>query len=62
MLGMPDHQFHALIAHERVESLRATMLASRRRPWRRDDDQEPKEAGQLTPRLEPQALEPRQAA
>ena len=51
MLGMSDHRFHALVAQERVESLRATMLASRHRP-RQQRVEEPKEAGQMPPRLE----------
>ena len=52
MMGMPDHQFHALIAHDHVESLRETMLASRRRRRLRDD-REQKEAGRVSPRLDP---------
>ena len=50
MLGIPDRHFHALIAQERVESLRATMVASRR--WRRNEA-EKEGAGRLVPRLEP---------
>lgn len=60
MLGMPDHHFHALIAQERVESLRATMAASRR--LRRREDAEHEEAGQLAPRLDPRGGHARGAA
>jgi len=49
-MGMPDHHFHALIAQERIESLRSTMLASRRR--RRRDEHKRDEAGPTAlPRL-----------
>jgi hypothetical protein len=54
MLGMPDHHFHALIARERAESLRATMIASRRsRRRRHENSREENEAGHRMLRLEP---------
>ena len=61
MMGMPDHQFHTLIAQEWVESLRSTMLASRRRRRLREIDART-EAGRQQPRLETFGLEPRNAA
>jgi hypothetical protein len=54
MMGMPDHHFHALVARERTESLRSTMLASSRRRHRAEQACEEagrEEAGRVLPRL-----------
>jgi hypothetical protein len=60
MLGMPDHHFHALIAQQRVETLRTAMAASRR-PRRREDT-EHEQAGLRAPRLDPRGGRTRGAA
>jgi hypothetical protein len=49
MMGLPEHRFHALIAQERFESRRSSMVASRRRRHRRDEARE--QAGRVLPRL-----------